>query len=553
MNSGSMIRFNVIRLRLRIGHLGRLAAVVWLLFTCGNVMANDPLTMAQRLKSLEDLSFVKQSVQHQSHRGNLSKISSAQAIKTIRGANNTLGFEYSERVQEFLDMFTSDQNKRGTEIMLGLASGYLPLFESYLVEEKMPVDLMYLPMALSTLNTKAVSTWGASGLWQIMYTNGRLYQLQIDSYVDERRDPAKATRAALHHLKDLYAIYSDWELAVIAYTSSPSNLNKAIRKAGGSKKTIDLYPFLPTETRDLLPAFTACFILMHNVEKTGLKPYEIQNPAFFLRTPVDRRLHLGQVAEVMNIPLPFVMDMNPEYKTGIVPAGSHKTYWIKLPPDKQHLFAEWSDSIYKFKDSIYFPSRRSIVVSDVAASLQSESAGNGQTAQTHPQEQIQTPAQPPVAPAAPATPANRTKLTYTVKEGDNLGYISSWYNVSVSDIRSWNSLKGDVIRVGQVLDIWIPNSRASRYTQIDSMTFSEKQAGTTSGTAQQAKPATTPTKPQAAATKGGFTWHTVKSGETLTGIAAKHPGVTADDIMTLNSIKDPRSLQVGQKIKIPKK
>jgi membrane-bound lytic murein transglycosylase D len=538
-------------IRLRDTHLfdrlmlGQLTILLLLLCTSGHALANDPQTMAQRLRNLDNLYFVKQSIQNQAHKGSLTKITSAQAIKTIRSANPALGFEYSERVQEYLDMFTAEPNRKGTEIMLGLAAGYLSLFESYLIEEKLPADLMYLPLALSALNTKSVSTWGASGLWQIMYTNGRLYQLQIDSYIDERRDPAKATRAALHHLKDLYSIYSNWELAVIAYTNSPSNLNKAIRKAGGSKKSTDLYTWLPPETRDLLPAFTACYILMHNYEKTGLKPYEIQNPAFYLRTPVEKRLHLGQVAEVMSIPLDFLMDMNPEYKTGIVPAGTQKTYWIKLPPDKHHLFADMADSIHQFKDSIYFPARRAVIVSDVAATIQPES-----NTAAHVQEpRTQTP-----TPPQPSAPSNKTKLTYTVKDGDNLGYISQWYNVSVADIRSWNNLRGDVIKVGQLLDIWVPENSASRYTRIDAMSFAEKQAGgTTTQSAAPAKPAAPQTPKPTTGNQGSFTWYTVKSGETITGIASRYPGITADEIMALNNIKDPRSLQVGQKIKIPKK
>ncbi len=523
--------------------------MITLLMMQAFVKAGDPgyAPFERSLKGLEGLYFVNQSIIDQIHRGTISKITPTQAAKTLKPASQSLGLEYSDRLQDFLDFYTSPANRKGVEIMLGLAAGYLPLFESYLVEEKLPAELMYLPMALSSLNTREISQWGATGLWQIMYTNGRLYQLQIDSYVDERRDPSKATRAAVQHLKDLYGIYSDWELAIAAYTNSPSNINKAIRKAGGSRQYSDLYNYLPVETRDYLPAIAACYILMHQYEKTGLKPYEIQNPGFNLRVQVERRLHLGQVSEVLNIPIEFLQDMNPEFKSSVVPAGNNKTYWIKLPSDKNTLFSEYADSIYNFRDTFYFPTRRNIVVSEVSTPA----------ATTHvPSDGESKPVV--VQPSPPSTSAvhNRTKLTYTVKDGDNLGYISEWYNVGVSDIRGWNNMRGDIIRVGQVLDIWVPNSRVNQFKDIDNLTFAEKQRGATNPA--QTTPARTTTSASqptrtSKASAGGFTWYTVKRGETLTGIAAKYPEITADEIMELNKIRDPRSLQAGQKLKIPKK
>ncbi len=507
------------------------ALLCLLMLSVSGVAQEDFTPFRKSLQGLEDLNYVKEAVRQQSHRGSISRISSSQAVRSIRTASPVIGFEYTDRVQAILDFYTSQEVRKGVEIMLGLAETYLPLFKEVLTEEQMPVDLMYLPLALSSLNVKAVSDWGASGLWQIMFTNGKLYNLQIDSYVDERRDPVLSTRAALQYLKDLYGIYLDWELAIAAYSSSPSSINKAIRKAGGSKKYTDLYPFLPVETRDYLPAFSACCILLIHYEQTGLKPYAIEVPNYRNKEPVTRRLHLGQVAEMLEIPLPLLQDMNPEYKNSIIPATG-KVFYIKLPSEKIAAFRLFADTIYSFKDSIYFPVKKNLVVNDMAQTSQDV---NGKMAQVQSNVQI--------------NPQNKSKLTYMVKEGDNLGYISGLYNVTVTQIKHWNNLRNDIIRVGQVLDIWVPESKANQLKEIDGKTHIQKQpASAATGTSSQSAQTD-----RSSSASTGFSWYTVKSGDNLTSIASKYSGITADDILKLNKIKDPRKLRPGQKIKIPKK
>ncbi|HRZ41187.1 MAG TPA: LysM peptidoglycan-binding domain-containing protein [Bacteroidales bacterium] len=501
-----------------------------------NNTAFEPFTRS--LQGLRELAYVKQGIATQTSRQTQGKISSGQAMKVVKNAAANTGIYYSDRVQELLDFYTSDTVRRDVEMMLGMAPAYLPMFESTLKKEGMPTDLMYLPLALSSLNPRAVSPWGASGLWQLMFTTGKLYNLQIDSYVDERRDPEKSTQAAVAYLKDLYAVYLDWELTIAAYTSGPASVNKAIRKAGGSRKYEEIYPFLPAETREFLPAFTACYVLSTHPDLANLKPVPIEIPNFRQKEPVEKRLHLGQIADALSIPLPLLQDMNPEYKSSIIPVVS-KTLWVKLPLDKIVPFNLMGDSIYQYLDTVYFPpSRRINIVAEAPVQPDNQSNtpsektdnGNGTSEQTQTEKASQ-----------PATPQNKTKLVYTVREGDNLGHISALYDVKVSDIRSWNHIRNDMIKVGQKLDIYVPASKADRYKGIDSKSTDKKQKGN-AVTQQPSKSAAT-----------SHTIHTVARGETLSGIASKYPGVSADDIMKLNGIKDPRSLQVGQKIKIPKK
>lgn len=511
-----------------------------------NITAFEPFTRS--LEGLRELAYVKTGLAEQTARQTQGKITSGQAVKVIKNAGDNTGLYYSDRVQEMLDFYTSEPVRRNVEVMLGMAPAYLPVFESALKKEGLPTDLMYLPLALSSLNPRAVSPWGASGMWQLMFTTGKLYNLQIDSYVDERRDPEKSTQAAVAYLKDLYAVYLDWELTIAAYTSGPASVNKAIRKAGGSRKYDEIYPFLPAETREFLPAFSACYIVATHPDLGNLKPVPIEIPNFRQKEPVEKRLHLGQIADALSIPLPLLQDMNPEYKSSIIPVVN-RTLWVKLPLDKIAPFNVMGDSIYQYHDTVYFPpSKRINIVTEAPAQADNQSNspsdktenGNGTSTQSQPEK-----------PSQPVTPQNKTKLEYTVKAGDNLGHISSLYDVKVSDIRSWNHLRKDVIKVGQKLDIYVPASKADRYKGVDSRTATQKQKESTVSP-QPSKPSPATLK-NPASNATSHTIHTVAKGETLSGIASKYPGVTADDIMKLNGIKDARSLQVGQKIKIPKK
>lgn len=514
-----------------------------------NNTAFEPITRS--LDGLRELAYVKSSLPSQTIRQTQGKISSGQAVKVVKNAGANTGIYYSERVQDLLDFYTSDPVRRNVEIMLGMAPAYLPMFESALKKESLPSDLMYLPLALSSLNPRAVSPWGASGLWQLMFTTGKLYNLQIDSYVDERRDPEKSTQAAVAYLKDLYAVYLDWELTIAAYTSGPASVNKAIRKAGGSRKYDEIYPYLPAETREFLPAFSACYILATHPDFGNLKPVPIEIPNFKQKEPVEKRLHLGQIADALSIPLPLLQDMNPEYKSSIIPVVN-RTLWVKLPLDKIVPFNVMGDSIYQYHDTVYFPpSKRINIITEPPSQAENQSNNPSEKAENGNGTSNQTQSEKP---SQPATPQNKTKLVYTVKEGDNLGYISEWYDVSVSDIRNWNNIRNNVIKVGEKLDIYVPESKADRYKGIDAMTFAQKQKGTTVSP-EPSKPVPVTPKPQtpSSQSKNTHAIHTVAKGETLSGIASKYPGVTADEIMKLNGIKDARNLQVGQKIKIPKK
>lgn len=520
-----MMRTSLLRLSITL-----IAITLSTLTFADEAMDFSPFT--QSMKGLKEIYYVKKALNGKTHQGNAVALSTNQCKKMIKSAGSSLSIQYTTQVKDFVDFYTASHHSGETEIMFGIADHYLPRIEEILINKGLPTDLKYLPLALSSMNYKNVSDWGASGFWQIMYTNGKLYNLKIDSYLDERRDPIKSTHSAVAYLKDLYDIYLDWELAIAAYTSGPSNINKAIRRAGGSKKITDLYPHLPKETRNYLSAYVALMILHKNMHSANLTPLKIEVPYEGSEVEINEKLHIEQVSKVLQVDIDLLRVMNPQYKSDIIPAG-RKNYLLVLPTELNEQFAGLKDSIYNYNDSVYFVNIKRDVVSDKAPSTKSSTKSSSSSSST---------------PTVTYSTKGKTKLTYTVKSGDNLGYISDWYDVSVAEIKYWNNIHGNMIKVGQKLVIYKKNSVAAKYKNIDKMSFDQKEKKSTASTTKKK----TTTK-KSTSNKGKYTWYTVKSGDSPYTIAQKYPGVSADDILEFNNIKDPRNLKVGQKLKIPVK
>jgi len=426
---------------------------------------------------------------------------------------------YNKVVSNYINMYTHKRRDL-VENMLGLSDYYFPLFEELLDANGMPMELKYLPVIESALNPNAVSRVGATGMWQFMYYTGRMYKLEINSYVDERRDPVKSTYAAIHFLKDLYNIYQDWVLVIAAYNCGPGNVNKAIRRSGGKTDYWDIYYHLPRETRGYVPAFIAAAYVMNYYGDHHLSKKTCDLPIMCDTLLIDQQLHLDQVSRVMGIGIDELRTLNPQYRRDILPANG-KSYVLRLPFNQTTRFIDLEDSILAFNDSVYFN----------AEALSKAPAYNSYT--------------PGVAPTK-----NHVKIFYTVKSGDNLGYISNWYNVSVSDLRYWNGLQRNVIRSGQKLAIYIHKSKADKYRSVDDMTFAKKQAliGKTATSSSDDN-----TEPIEALNTGEYDLYTVRSGDTLWDIAKLYPGVTDSDIMRWNGISNARNISVGQQLKIKKK
>ena len=283
---------------------------------------------------------------------------------------------YNDVVQKFIDRY-SGRLRHSISYMLGASNFYMPIFEEALEAYQLPLELKYLPIIESALNPKAVSRVGATGLWQFMLTTGKQYGLQVNSLVDERRDPVKSSYAAARYLSDLYKIFGDWNLFIAAYNCGPANINKAIHRANGTSKGQDqtangqqlnkdywhIYPYLPKETRGYVPAFIAANYIMTYYSQHNICPMTTRLPAKTDTIMVNRNIHLEQVAEVVDINIDLLRSLNPMYRRDIVP-GATELSPIRLPQTEVGRFIDLQDSICNYRVNELLNKRTEVEVKD---------------------------------------------------------------------------------------------------------------------------------------------------------------------------------------------
>ncbi len=423
---------------------------------------------------------------------------------------------YNEPVKNCIKLYT-ERRRKIVQYMLGLADFYFPMMEQVLDENGLPLELKYLAIVESALNPTALSRAGASGLWQFMLPTGKIYDLEINSLVDERRDPVKATYAACRYLKDMYATYGDWNLVIASYNCGPGNVNKAIRRAGGKKDYWAVYNYLPAETRSYVPLFIAATYAMNYHREHNICPIATSMPLSTDTIMINKLLHLDQVAQVLKIDIEQLRALNPEFKKDIIP-GNYKPYALKLPTTYTYAFIESQDAIHAYNQDYYFPNR--------------EYAGPGSSALARnvPQE----------------------KVIHKVGKGETMLTIANDYGVTTTQIRKWNGLRSTKVYPGRSLTLYVSSggylANASSSVKKESnatapealQTSTQKvQAKTSSGEVGSSK-----------ITGGSYHKYTVKKGDSLSLIAKRYPGVDARDLMKFNNLKNS-SIRVGQVIKIP--
>jgi membrane-bound lytic murein transglycosylase D len=327
---------------------------------------------------------------------------------------------YNPNVRSFIELYTV-RKRHQVEYMLGMSNYYFPLFEQVLGANNLPLELKYLSIIESALNTTIVSRMGAAGLWQLMIGTGRMYGLEINSLVDERLSPVKATNAAAKFLKDLYAIYGDWNLVIASYNCGPGNVNKAIRRAGGKRDYWAIYPYLPRETRGYVPIFIAANYSLHYASQHNLCPAIVNMPTLTDTVMVHQRIHLEQVAGVLNLPIDEVRLLNPQYKKDIIP-GDIKPYALCLPLNSINAFIAKFNEVVSYKADELINNRRGEIEIVQAAST--------------------------------ITPGGSGRVTYhKVKSGQTLSDVAEKYGVSLKKLKKWNNIKGSKIMIGQKLKI----------------------------------------------------------------------------------------------------
>ena len=328
---------------------------------------------------------------------------------------------YNEIIRKFIDQYAT-RLRKNVSYMLGAANFYMPIFEEALDVYDIPQELKYLPIIESALNPSAVSRAGASGLWQFMIGTGKIYGLESNSLIDERRDPIKSTWAAARYLRDLYAIYQDWNLVIAAYNCGPGNINKAIRRANGEKDYWSIYNFLPKETRGYVPAFIAANYIMTYYCEHNICPMETLIPASTDTVQVNKDLHFEQISDICGINVEQIRSLNPQYKKDIVP-GNTKSCTLRLPRNYISTFIDSQDTIYTHRASELFNKRRTVAVKDMPAGSSRTSSSSG-------------------------------AIYHKIRQGETLSVIARKYGVSVKEIKRWNNLKNDRIAAGKRLKIY---------------------------------------------------------------------------------------------------
>lgn len=442
---------------------------------------------------------------------------------------------YNPIVRSYIDMYTG-RMRTSVEYFLGKSKFYFPIIETFLDKYGLPLELKYLPIIESALNPTIVSRAGATGLWQFMIGTGKMYNLEINSLVDERRDPFRSSEAAARYLRDLYNIYGDWNLVIAAYNCGPGNVNKAIRLSNGQTDYWAIYPYLPRETRGYVPAFIAATYVMNYYSAHNICPSEYKYTSSIDTITVDKYLHLQQLADVLNIPIEQIRKLNPQFKKDIVP-GEYKKYLVTLPSIGASEFEVQKDSVYTYRTNDFLTHRKVVI----------PEGENGNT--------------------------NAKKIRHKVRRGESLGSIASRYKVTVQQMKNWNRLRSNKIRVGQFLAVYRTVAqpvqketkpieslgKENQNLKEENLASVKKEGNTSNNTilanyfSKQAAKNTTNIQniededDAPALNESQTIYHKVRIGETLQSIAEKYD-VNKKDIRQWNKIKS--TVLVGQRLAI---
>lgn len=343
---------------------------------------------------------------------------------------------HNEVVQKFIDQY-SGRLRRSVSYMLGAGNLYIPIFEEALDYYGLPLELKYLPVIESALDPTAVSHAGAVGLWQFMLATSKRYDLKVNSLIDERRDPVKATWAAAKYLRDLYRMFGDWNLAIAAYNCGPSNVNKAIHRAGNVKDYWVIYPYLPKETRGYVPAFIAANYIMNYYCEHNICPMKTKLPIATDTVMVSRNVHVEQIAALCNIEVADIKALNPQYRTDIIP-GQTEPCAIRLPQEKALAFIDQQDSIYNYRAEELLTRRVIVAVADQPQQRTSSTrqSTKKQTARNKTNKKSRT----------------KTQIA-TVRSGDTLSAIAARNHTTVSKLKRLNNMRSDRLKPGQKLRV----------------------------------------------------------------------------------------------------
>lgn len=542
-----------------------------------------PESFETQTRQLEENFYIKNYVVPGIDVGATADVSPADYEERLKVLPTEIEMPYNSIVGSFINMYL---NKKRTLVadMLALHSYYGPIFVEELVKEGMPTELQYLPVIESAINPNAISRAGAAGLWQFMPATAKGLGMEVNSLIDERRDPRLSSRNAARYLKQLHEIYNDWSLAIAAYNCGPGNVNKALRRAGEGKKDFwQIYEYLPAETRGYVPVFIAANYVMNYFNKHGISPTIIKRHLTTDTVVVDKYVHFNQIAAVLNIPVEEIRMLNPQYLKDIIP-GDYRPYTLTLPTQQCLSYVMSEKRIVDYEADRY--ARRSHVEPG-AQPTQTELLGDNGAANLASMSQQSVNAEANNELAQTQVTERMTVKTHIVGRGESIRDIARQYGVSATDIKRWNQLRRGKVKEGDELKIEVfervsPENvkvvAASQLAQVSpqelrdaavkddssaketapataatsSKGASQKPKASTKSTPAQTKTAQAKTQKAAAPAKAASTTYTVRKGDTLGKIAAKY-GTTVAALQSANGMGKSTNLQIGKTLKIPAK
>ena len=452
--------------------------------------------------------------------------------------------EYNVGLENIVKSFLKTR-KRSFERLMGISQYYFPMFEAAMAKYNVPLEIKYLAIVESALNPKAVSRMGATGLWQFMYETGKQYKLNINSYVDDRKDVLKASDAAAQYMNNMYKIFGDWELVLASYNSGAGNVTKAIRRSGGHQNYWNIKKHLPRETAAYVPLFLATMYVFEYHKEHGIVPEKAIANHFATDTiAVKSKMSFKQISDLLDISEEQLEFFNPTYKTKVVPYVTNQLHYIRLPKDKISVFTSNENKVYAYlnyqennREKAFVTLPKAKVVKDTIAVTQ-----NLDDAIVEAKTVIKT--------------VNKVKF-HRVKRGENLTEIASDYNVSLSDLKNWNSIKGNNVQKGKNLKIITENNIAvvekvkkpkteAAIAEVKNEPLPKKATEIADKSSKNKdKLAKVEVK---AATPVVIAEHVVKEGETLTSIAKENRLYVAD-LKKWNYLKDA-NIKLGDKLKL---
>lgn len=420
--------------------------------------------------------------------------------------NSPFDLVYNPHVKGFIELYAVRKRELVSR-MMGLSQLYYPMFEEVFDKHNIPLELKHLAVVESALNPNARSRAGAVGLWQFMYPTGKMYGLNVNSYIDERSDVYKATEAAAEYLKSLYGMFGDWQMVLAAYNAGPGTISKAIRRSGGKKTYWEIRPYLPLETQSYVPAFIAANYVMNYPTEHNIYASTPRKTYFEVDTAVVKEpMTFTQISTALDVPVDEIAYFNPQYRKGVVPAGGNM---LTLPKAKIGVFLSNETEIY--------------------AAIKSQQVEEAQN----------------------AIVVKEVQKTHTVRNGEKLSTIARKYGVTVADLKSWNYIGKKGIRPGKKLVVYVKQNDASTpKNENKTDTPKEPQTNLASNSKTKTDSVESNTKKLADASgKAKYQYHQVKGGETLYGISKKY-GIPVEKLNELNNFGKNKQLQKGQKLKI---